>query len=141
MSLYLIEPEVPGYLGQHTIGNFGKFPPIVEKLHFEFDGWLNDDLIESFPCFLVTESLAKALDSAPLSGYQLESVEISTSEVFKELYPERSLPQFLWLRILGQKGKDDFSVSDTGVLLVSERALQLLQNFQLKNAEVEVYES
>lgn len=28
-------------------------PPRVERLHYEFEDWLGDDLVESFPSFLV----------------------------------------------------------------------------------------
>ncbi|WP_231570837.1 hypothetical protein [Vibrio jasicida] len=61
MSQYLIEPEVPGGFGKNTLGRFDVHPPIVEKLHLEFDGWQGDDLLEAFPCFLVSEHLATAL--------------------------------------------------------------------------------
>ena len=48
MSQYLIEPEVPGSLGENTLANFDLHPPIIEKLHFQFDGWLSDDLLTSY---------------------------------------------------------------------------------------------
>ncbi|HGH6028074.1 TPA: hypothetical protein AB5H75_004040 [Vibrio mimicus] len=141
MSQYLIEPEVPGGFGENTLGRFDVHPPIVEKLHLEFDGWLGDDLLERFPCFLVTERLATALSSSQLSGYNLEVAEISTSDVFEELYPECTLPRFSWLQVSGTIGKDDFSVTNDGLLLVSERAMVLLQRYQLENSDIVVYKS
>ncbi|WP_330944538.1 hypothetical protein [Vibrio diabolicus] len=141
MSQYLIEPEVPGSLGENTVANFDLHPPIIEKLHFQFDGWLGDDLLTSFPCFLVTERLATALSSSQLSGYNLEVAEISASDVFEELYPECTLPRFSWLQVSGTIGKDDFSVTNDGLLLVSGRAMVLLQRYQLENADIVVYKS
>ncbi len=141
MSQYLIEPEVPGSLAENTLANFDVHPPIIEKLHFQFDGWLGDDLLTSFPCFLVSERLAMALRSSQLSGYNLEVAEISSSDVFEELYPECTLPRFSWFQVSGTIDEDDFSVTDTGLLLVSERAMVLLQKYQLKNADVVEYES
>ncbi|HHF3152705.1 TPA: hypothetical protein ACVOZG_004675 [Vibrio diabolicus] len=141
MSQYLIEPEVPGSLGENTLANFDLHPPIIEKLHLQFDGWLGDDLLTSFPCFLVTERLATALSSSQLSGYNLEVAEISTSDVFEELYPECTLPRFSWLQVSGTIGKDDFSVTNDGLLLVSERAMVLLQRYQLENSDIVVYKS
>ncbi|MGR5062042.1 hypothetical protein [Photobacterium sp. DNB22_13_2] len=141
MSQYLIEPEIPGGFGENTLGHFDVHPPKVEKLHLEFDGWLGDDLLESFPCFLVSESLATALVASQLSGYNLAAMELSSSDIFQELQPECCLPSFSWLQITGDNGKDDFSVSEKGMLLVSRKAMQLLQKFQLTNAEIMVYKS
>ncbi|EGQ9760702.1 hypothetical protein FWP30_25060 [Vibrio parahaemolyticus] len=141
MSQYLIEPEVPGGFGKNTLGRFDVHPPIVKKLHLEFDGWLGDDLLETFPCFLVSEHLATALVASKLSGYNLEAVELSTSDMFQELQSERCLPRFSWLQITGHSDKDDFSVSEKGILLVSRKAMQLLQKFQLTNADITVYKS
>ena len=59
MAQYLIEPEVPGGLGDKTQGDFSKHPPVIEHLHFQFEGWLGDDLLESFPCFLVSNSVTR----------------------------------------------------------------------------------
>lgn len=44
----LIEPEVAGSLGKETELDSSVFPPHVKKLHYEFDGWLGDDILESF---------------------------------------------------------------------------------------------
>jgi len=129
VSQYLIEPEVPGSLGENTLANFDLHPPIIEKLHFQFDGWLGD------------ERLATALSSSQLSGYNLEVAEISTSDVFEELYPECTLPRFSWLQVSGTIGKDDFSVTNDGLLLVSGRAMVLLQRYQLENADIVAYKS
>ena len=52
-----IEPEVAGGLGNETIIDKNYHPPIVKKLHYEFNGWLGDDILESFPCFIVSERL------------------------------------------------------------------------------------
>ena len=54
---YFIEPEVAGGWGGNTIADTSVHPPKISKLHYQFDGWLGDDLLESFPCFIVSESL------------------------------------------------------------------------------------
>ncbi|WP_074033976.1 hypothetical protein [Bacillus massilinigeriensis] len=56
MILYFLEPEVSGGHGEYTIygteddiateGISGK----VKYLHYEFEGWLRDDFLESTPC-------------------------------------------------------------------------------------------
>lgn len=58
MNLHLLEPEVAGGLGENsTFNSKGE----VEFLHYEFQGWLGDELLESTPCFIVTESMAHSI--------------------------------------------------------------------------------
>ncbi len=38
MSQYLIEPEVPGCLGENTLANFDLHPPIIESYIFSLMG-------------------------------------------------------------------------------------------------------
>lgn len=50
----MIEPEVAGSLGKEKKLDNSVFPPHIKKLHYEFDGRLGDDILESFPCYIVT---------------------------------------------------------------------------------------
>lgn len=43
-----IEPEVAGGLGEETQMDSTVHPPLVKKLHLEFEGWLGDDILETF---------------------------------------------------------------------------------------------
>lgn len=51
---YVVEPEVAGGFGINTVftRTEGK-PMVVHKLHYEFDGWLGDSLLETTPCYIV----------------------------------------------------------------------------------------
>ena len=89
-----IEPEVAGGFGTETVLNANVHPPVVERLHYEFQGWLGDDLLESFPCFIVTEQLANEISFQKLTGIFFDDVKITTSELFSELYPEKSFLNF-----------------------------------------------
>ena len=57
MKYYMIEPEVAGEIGENTIyDNYDeiinqKKKPIISHLHYIFDGWLGDELLEVTPCF------------------------------------------------------------------------------------------
>lgn len=133
-----IGPEVAGELGANTQMDVSVHPPRVSHLHYRFEGWLGDDLLESFPCYLVTERLADALRRSNLTGWSLLPVEITTSTEFDELYPGRALPGFSWLHVAD--GDGDFSLSAAHELLVSAQALQLLQQFNLAHADVEEVE-
>jgi hypothetical protein len=137
MRFYKLDPEVAGGWGTNTefTRTPGK-PLVVHKLHYQFDGWLGDELLESSPCYIVTERLANAIRNQEFSGYELKAVEVSTSDQFRELYPDRQLPQFAWLGITGKAGVDDFGMDEDGRLVVSERAFGTLKATQLSNCEV-----
>jgi hypothetical protein len=102
-------------------------PVVVHKLHYEFEGWLGDSLIESTPCYIVSEGMAQKLREAGLSGFALDDVEVTKSETFGEMCGGRELPKFRWLKVGGVPGQDDFGVTPNLVLVVSRRALEVLK--------------
>lgn len=137
MSFFRIEPEVAGGMGPNTELDRSTHPPLVTKLHYVFEGWLGDALLETFPCFLVTADLGRRLEEAGLSGFELADVEIGRSPEFEEMSPGRVLPEFRWLRLRGVAGQDDFAANPGGRLVVSRRALDVLQASALKHADIE----
>ncbi|MEY9418059.1 hypothetical protein ABIF69_004501 [Bradyrhizobium japonicum] len=149
-ELFRLSPEVAGQLGSRTIMRPCADPnavPEVERLEYVFDGWLGDDLIESFPCFIATERLASALAGEKLTGLRLEEAQVGKSEQFRELYPRRKLPPFKWLLPLGQVrlvksafrqwSGEDLCLAQRAELVVSERALAVLRKFQIDNCDIE----
>jgi hypothetical protein len=136
MARWYISPEVAGQLGERTDLDPSLYPPIVAHLHYQFDGWLGDDLLEAFPCFIVTERLADALEKSALTGWHLQNVTVSKSVMFEDLYPGRELPGFRWLIVDGQQD-DDFTVTDKVRLEVSDRALNFLRTHSIDNAIIE----
>jgi len=136
---YLLEPEVAGGWGQNTIADTTTHPPVVQDLEYNFDGWSGDDLLTSFPCYIVTTKLANAIETAALTGYRFAPVTISKSETFNELYPGKSLPEFKWIQIDGLPDKNDFAINTQNRLVISEAAYKVLQNFRLENCEIEKY--
>ncbi len=140
-SYYVVEPEVAGGWGENTI--FTRTPgqgTVVHKLHYEFDGWLGDELLESAPCFIVTERMAHEIQKAGLTGVSFDKVEVTVSPEFKQLYPDRQLPTFVWLKIEGTPGRDDFGVTSDLMLVVSESALEVLNRVGIANAAVAPFE-
>lgn len=99
---------------------------IVTKLHYQFDGWLGDDLIESTPCYIVSKRLEDAVTREKLTGFTLDEVEISGSEKFEVAYPDLELPPFVWLKVNGEPGTDDFGMTAELLLAISDRALHVL---------------
>ena len=56
MKYYILEPEVAGGFGENTIMDPTSRPPRVTRFHYEFDGWLGDELLETVACFIATKS-------------------------------------------------------------------------------------
>jgi hypothetical protein len=135
MKYYTIEPEVAGGWGKNTV--FDRIPgkgTFVHKLHYEFDGWLGDELVESSACYVVTERMVREIERAGLTGARFDEAEVTTSEQFRDIYPNRQLPKFVWLRAMGKPGQDDFVLGTDLRLMVSERALELLKRVGISHA-------
>ncbi len=107
MQYYQIEPEVAGGIGEHSVIDRSSGKMVVRKLHYEFYGWFGDELLESTPCFIVLERLAREIESAQLTRISFDDVEVTKSDQFEPLYPNRQLPKFVWLQIDGKPGQDD----------------------------------
>ncbi len=137
---WVLYPEVAGELGENTLMNTAVHPPVVSHLHHRVEGWLGDDLLKAFPCFLVTPALAKALEEAGLVGFSLDDVEVSVSLEFLDMYPGRVLPEFRWLKITGEDREADFCLTPDHRLEVSSQALEVLRRFNITHAEIQATE-
>jgi len=141
MRYFSIEPEVAGSSeGPNSVMDRSVHPPIVSRLHYEFDGWLGDVLLASFPCFIVTEDAKSKLMESGVTGVRFADAETTTSELFREIYPGRKLPRFAWLQVTGRAGQDDFGLVANKRLVISERALDVLKGLQLNDALIEPFE-
>lgn len=138
-NYYVLEPEVPGGLGENTVLDTSVHPPIIHHLHYQFDGWLGDDILEGFPCFFCSDRLAEQFRKVGLKGFYLEEFETSTSDEFKELFPETILPKFYWLKITGVLG-DDFLLSANHRLVVSEAVISILKAFNIAHCDIVDYQ-
>ena len=136
---YYIEPEVAGSLGESSIIDTTFHPPKVSKLHYQFDGWLGDDLLETFPCYIVTEQMKKKIESNNLSGAKFDSVIISASDHFQEMYPSKIFPQFFWLKVDGSAGKSDFGIAKDHRLVISKEALDVIKQLNIDNSDIGEY--
>lgn len=134
MMLFKLEPEVAGGMGKNTMILDSN---VIAHLHYEFSGWLGDEILETTPCFIITYTLMNSIKRKGLMGVKFDKVEISTTDEFKELYPNKKLPQFMRLipegtvhisenKINNWSG-DDFCLSQNNYLVVSESALLVLR--------------
>jgi hypothetical protein len=136
-TYYIIEPGVPGELGEKTILDYSTEPPYkVVKLECLFYVLLNDDILEIHPCFIVTERLRKALEQFQGTGYQFDDVEITTDEQFAEFYPDLKLPNYYWMKIYGNPGIDDAGLTKRHDLVVSDRLLDILRRFNIQHCTI-----
>jgi hypothetical protein len=131
---YIVEPEVAGGFGDLTVIDRSSGEMVVKELHYKFEGWFGDHLLESAPCYIVSEELADEIKSEQLLGVEFDKVDVSKSDQFCELYPDRELPKFIWLKVTGIPGHDDFGVASGLRLVVSEHALDLLKRIGISHA-------
>ena len=136
MKFYELSPEVAGEIGENSIVNYSVHPPIVKKLQYVLQGWLGDDLLESFPCYIVNERLKTLISDNKLTGCRFDKVDIQPSEQFIQLYPNRNLPEFAWIIVNGKPHSDDFGISEDYHLIVSGKALKVLKQAQVLYCEV-----
>lgn len=134
---YLLEPEVAGELGPETEMDSSVHPPVVSRLQYEVHGWLGDDIVESFPCFVVTKRLGDLLTEAELTGFKLGSVDVVVSDETEDLADSTAVvPEFLWLQV-DENQSGDFGLDESGRLVVSERALDIMREVNLDNCDIE----
>ena len=136
MKYFVLEPEVAGGLGPGTVMDRSTHPPKVERLHYEIQGWLGDVLLESFPCFIVTRDAADEMKKVGLSGARFEGAKITLSPEFMELDAGRVVPEFVRLMPQGEIGTDDICVMKDGRIVVSDRALHVLEKMGIKNCHI-----
>ena len=140
MTYFELEPEVAGGFGPATTGDLRARPPQVEKFNYEFDVWPGDPLLEALSTFIVTNRLKDRLIEVRASGVAFGDVEVTKSGIFLDMNGDRPLPAFSWLQITGRAGKDDFGLSSSRRLIVSERIMNLLKDFGSKYYEVSEYD-
>jgi hypothetical protein len=143
MTYHIVEPEVAGGWGENTVADSSTHPPRVSKLHYRFDGWLGDAILESFPCYIATEEAKRKIETIGATGVQFADVEVSVSEQFKDLYGDRQIPKFRWLQILGKAGQDDFGILPAPDLrlVISDRILEALRQLGISHATIQPFKA
>ncbi|HLA77895.1 MAG TPA: hypothetical protein VJU18_09990 [Vicinamibacteria bacterium] len=137
MPFLVVKPEPSGHPGTGTIVEADGDAPVVRDLHYVFDWWVGDDLVGSYPFFLVTERLRASLAAiGDASGFAFAGVQVTSSEFFRRTSPEKSLPGFCWLQVHGSPGIDDMGLSRDHALVVSGRVLAVLLDHALEQADI-----
>ena len=132
-----IRPEVAGSFGDYTIMDTKTHPPKIERLHYVFEGWLGDDIVEGFPVFLISKNLYELLKKTNFTGYKVDSCRVTMSQNFVEFYSHKKLPPFYWFKITGKKRESDFWVSEKNDLMASEKAIETLKQANINHCDIE----
>lgn len=147
MEMFRLEPEVAGEIGENSKIKYERgVINEVEFLHYDFTGWLGDEIVTSHPCFIVSENIVEDILKSNLKGYIFQDIEMSTSDEFKEMYPNRDIPNFKRLIPVGevivcdekiiQSSGDDFCLEDNVELVVSYNALEILKRHKMEYCEI-----
>ena len=83
---FALEPLVAGELGEGTRLDATTHPPEIEAAEYVLDAPTEEDLIESFPVFLVSESIGDRLTDTQLRGFTLEETRVIPSREYVEVY-------------------------------------------------------
>ena len=128
---YALEPHVAGELGDATVMDPSTHPPVVTDVEYVLDTPHADDLIESFPVFLVTQVLATALTG--VAGVSFGRAELRPGDRYLETYGDVPHPAYVRLLIAGGP---DIWIGDDLLLHVSDRLMALLSEFNLTYCDV-----
>lgn len=133
---YRLDPQVAGELGAGTSLDTSTHPPLVRKLEYVLDLPQPDDLIQSFPAFLVSKDLGTRIKSARLTGVALTSARVSVSADYRAIYGDVPHPRYLWLQVDGTPSSSDLWLDSKFRLCASDRAFKILEQGKLSACQV-----
>ncbi|BDD84621.1 hypothetical protein TPB0596_43840 [Tsukamurella pulmonis] len=132
----MLDPEVAGGLGDESVLDTSVHPPLVHRLHFVVAGWLGDDLIQSFPVYLMSPRLLAALRTAGLTGFSVNPhCRIAFDEQVGEELDNADILTFEWIDVHGTAA-DDLRITEDLLLEVSDRAWDTLSRFSVNHCEI-----
>jgi hypothetical protein len=140
MRYMSLEAMVPGWIGEHSVSEIVDNKEIFKKVHYVFDDYPSDCIVERSGVYLITQELKKALEDMETTGCEFDDVIVSESDEYEEHtshIQDNSLPKFYWLKIIGKAGKDDIGRVEPAIsIVVSERVFNVIRKFGLKDCIV-----
>lgn len=128
---YNLVAECYGVFGRKVLygGELTDRPANIYRMDFEFHNWPEDELVELNCNYLITDGLTEALKALEprATGVVFDSATTSTTFEFRQANPNKVLPEYKWMKVIGKAGTDDFGMSKDHVLVVSERALMAMK--------------
>lgn len=146
MIYYNLKCEVPGSIGPKTIYDKSVIPWEIKSLHVIFDGWLGAEILAVSSCLLVTKELSDFLSGdlnlTGIRGY--EDFQLDKSTTFEVLQPNIKMPVFKRMKVESAAFKEDFALTfynkRFNQLIISEKAKEALENFNLGNSSIQIAE-
>lgn len=135
---YVLDPLVAGELGEGTELDTSMHPPNVQRLEYVIDEPYEDDLIQSFPVYLVSERLARRLIDEALNGFVIDDATVLRSDAYGERFggEDGSPKDYKWLRLVPHDAPD-CQLNSELMLLVSDRMMAILREGSLRDCIVE----
>lgn len=135
MKYYTLEPDVPGSVAdpRSIIQNYDT----IQSIHYIFDCWPEDDILTSYPVYIVRKNLAKEFGNSNLTGFSIKACEVSKGKQFAIASPGcGKLPLYEWLHVSGRAGIDDFGITQNLRLAISESVVDTLIEFRVSNSKI-----
>jgi hypothetical protein len=110
---------------------------MVSQVDYVIDGPDADELIQSFPVFLVSTDLGSRLKDAGLSGFELTGARIRPSDNYQAIYGNEPHLQYLWMQVTGAAGESDCWLDESFQICVSDRMMTVIQTAKLADCHVE----
>lgn len=105
-----------------------------------FDTWLGDDVVRAHPLLLVATPVKQELEPLqPAGGLTVGPVRCETSLFFRRHNPGRQLPDFWAVRVHGEAGVHEVGLARDGAVVISQRVLDILMRFRIKQAVLAQY--
>jgi len=140
MKYLRLAAMIPGWIGEQSVSEVVDNREDFQKVHYVFDDYPTDCIVEHFGVYLITQGLKKALEEIEATGCEFHDVIVSRSDAYEghtSHIPDNSLPKFYWLKIVGEGGKDDIGRAEpTLSIAVSERVFNEMKKFGLNDCIV-----
>ncbi len=166
LKRYFIDPEVAGGFGANTIFGSSKHIlsdtlniPSIKFLDYRFDDWMGDCIIGFLSVYAITEEFSVLITQKKMSGFVIESMECSESDMWDQIRGDCSVPEMKRIIPLNEimldknlnatKDISEFDVyfgiclewkeSKAGIsygLIISERFLNCAKNLGLNNCDI-----
>lgn len=136
MNYYIVEPEVAGQLGPKTT-YLATFPTVVGEMEYLFDRWPCDEFVQAHPCFAVSDNLKKLIQNTGANGVKFSTCSVGITDYFEGKAAE--IPNFWRLEPTGKARQDDFGLTDTHQLIVSEKVKKVLAEYPLDDCDIQPF--
>jgi hypothetical protein len=135
-GFFVLRLPVPGQLGPRSKFDRSKIPDSLVSLEIVFDCFPKEPLYQSTPAVFGSKKFADDLLALGCSGFAVAEMIAKKADQYSLISGRKALPKMVWLQIHGRPGIDDFGTSESGLLVVSARVLELAKRHGLSDAMI-----